>query len=89
MPKRKREEPPANSGGVNGAAKTRPSVQQQKASEAFTTGCTLLTRAFKPAKGFERQKLSRRRQTAVSKGEGQNVTRIDEEIEALKVRYSA
>lgn len=46
----------------------------------------LLQRSFKLAKGFERQKLGRRRKIAVQEQANKSTLRIDQEIEALKVR---
>ncbi|GAM89813.1 hypothetical protein ANO11243_078520 [Dothideomycetidae sp. 11243] len=84
MPKRKRDDPPAVPQDKSND-KSRPSIQQQRADRRLEQGAEVLTKAFKVAKGFERQKLSRRRKTAQTKTEASNVARIDAETEALKI----
>lgn len=83
MPKRKR-------GETDGAAPKKPAgsgepTQRKRVEEKLFHGKKVLHRALKLAKGFERQKLSRRRKTAVAKDEAA-IARIDAEIEAVKVR---
>lgn len=61
-------------------------MKKQRATYKLKQGTQRVAHAFKLAKGFERQKLSRRRKTAVAKGEEKDIERIDAEIVALKVR---
>ena len=79
MPKRKRESD-AETEDV------RPSAHQQRVQYKLKQSTVKLGHAFKVAKGFERQKLGRRRQTALTENENMTVKRIDAEIGALKVR---
>ncbi|KAF4547678.1 BUD22-like protein [Elsinoe fawcettii] len=79
MPKRKRD-----SGPVEGDGGQPESLRSLQARAKIHHGQNLLHRAFKTAKGFERQKLSRRHKTAVAKKDNAAVTRIDAEIEAVK-----
>lgn len=83
MPKRKRDwaGPPEEDGG----AEKGKSPRMRRVEYKLDQGHKLLNRAFKTAKGFERQKLSRRRKTACDKSDAKDVVRIDEEIEAIKV----
>jgi len=80
MPKRKREN---DSPGATAAT----SFKQQRVQLKLKTNAAKLRHAFKVAKGFERQKLSRRRKDAESgKNEKKkSVERIDDEVAALKV----
>lgn len=79
MVKRKREE--TESGQVD-------SAKRQRVQHKLKVGVTKIGHAFKVSKGFERQKLGRRRKTAAAKSNAQDVQRIDSEIAALKVRYA-
>jgi hypothetical protein len=79
MPKRKRED----NEEPRGDARTGGSMK--RAAEKIHHGKTIIHRALKLAKGFERQKLSRRQKTA-KKGSAEEIKRIEDEIEALKVR---
>lgn len=81
MPKRKRDgSVDADSGDVALGA------QQQRIQYKLKQGTMKLGHAFKVAKGFERQKLGRRRKSAVAEKGAKDVQRIDAEIVALKVR---
>lgn len=51
----------------------------------FTNGVQTLSRALRTARGFERQKLGRREQKAKSEKNDNALTKVREEIEALKV----
>ena len=83
MPKRKREQ---NEGGDGGSGEDQgKSFRQRRVENKLDLGQKLVSRAFKTAKGFERQKLSRRRKNACEKGDAKDVARIDDEIEAIKV----
>ena len=79
MPKRKRDD------GDDEDTEGRNSVKQRRVEHKLKLGATKLGHAFKLAKRFERQKLSRRRKSAVSESNVKDVARIDSEIEALKV----
>lgn len=79
MPKRKRD------GGDGEDTEGRNGVKQRRIEHKLKLGATKLGHAFKVAKGFERQKLGRRRKNAVSESNVKDVARIDSEIEALKV----
>jgi hypothetical protein len=83
MPKRKRDVNEGNDGGSG--EEQGKSLRQRRVEHKLDHGRKLVSRAFKTAKGFERQKLSRRRKTACDKGDAKDVTRIDAEIEAIKV----
>ena len=76
MPKRKREDP---------AEAKAASIKAQRAEHKLHHGQNVLRRAFNLAKGFERQKLGRRRKTALSQKDEAGICRIDAETEALKV----
>jgi len=82
MPKRKRD---SDSPVVDASAA--PSAQQQRVQHKLQQGTVKLGHAFKVAKGFERQKLGRRRKNATAQREQKIVQRIDAEIDALKVRH--
>ena len=82
MPKRKRE-------NDTETEDVRPGAQQQRVQYKLKQSTVKLGHAFKVAKGFERQKLGRRRQTAVAEKEDKTVQRIDAEIGALKVRANS
>ena len=56
-----------------------------RAEQKLHHGQKLLTRAFKTAKGSERQKLGRRRKTAAAKDDDKDIARIDAETVVLKV----
>lgn len=84
MPKRKRDEQTQDNSerdGVKGRA-----VGSKRIEEKLHHHQTLIFRALRTAKGFERQKLGRRRKTAL-KTRTADVARIDAEIEALKVSH--
>ncbi|CAK3995825.1 Hypothetical predicted protein [Lecanosticta acicola] len=78
MSKRKRSEDDETSS----ATASKDFRHQRQIVATFTQSAKELLRAFKNARGFERQKLGRRKKDAVK--EGQNTDRIDEEVKALK-----
>jgi len=86
MPKRKRETP--EGGEVGEKTAVQPSLKQLRAEQKFEHGAKLLTRAFKTARGFERQKLGRRHKTASSSKNTADTTRIDAEVASLKVGFA-
>ena len=84
MSKRKRDTDELNDGDSSGLSKK--SLKDHRVQHKFAQGCVKLGHAFKIAKGFERQKLGRRKkQIAANKGV-EAVKRIDDEVLALKVR---
>ena len=87
MPKRKREDPEPASGKSSESSKGQ-TARQVRSERVIERGNENLAKAFKVAKGFERQKLSRRRKTAQTQKNQKDVERIDAETEALKVSSS-
>jgi hypothetical protein len=61
--------------------------KQRRILYAFSQGAHQLAQAFKLAKGFERQKLGRRRKDADAQKDYRGMRRIDEEVAALKVSF--
>ena len=61
------------------------SVKQRRVAHKLSQSASKIGHAFKVARGFERQKLGRRRKNAVAKADQKDVDRIDSEIGALKV----
>lgn len=78
MPKRKLSD-------VDSGPKRTYNVQTMRLTQKFEQGVVLLSRALKVAKGFERQKLSRREKTAKSQGSSEALQKIAEEIAFIKV----
>lgn len=62
------------------------STKHKRIQHKLKVGTAKLGHAFKVAKGFERQKLGRRRKNAASQDKQEDIPRIDAEIAALKVR---
>lgn len=60
-------------------------IQIARLEQKLEHGCQLIFRALKTARGFERQKLGRRQKTSKQKNETAQLSRIGEEIQALKV----
>ncbi|KAH7020605.1 putative cellular morphogenesis protein [Macrophomina phaseolina] len=84
MPKRKRADPDvsaADEPSDNGRATAK---QRKQLPPRLEQGKKALNKALKISRGFERQKLSRRRKTAEKEGKEKDVERIDAEIAALK-----
>ncbi|KAJ5105704.1 Bud-site selection protein BUD22 [Penicillium alfredii] len=81
MPKRKL-------GDVNGPARSsdtrKLSMHAVRLSTKFDHGVELISRGLKIARGFERQKLSRREKTAKSQDNSTTLARLAEEVDALK-----
>ncbi|KAK4549341.1 hypothetical protein LTR36_006338 [Oleoguttula mirabilis] len=84
MPKRKRD----GSADVD-AGDAALGAQQQRIQYKLKQGTVKLGHAFKIAKGFERQKLGRRKKSAVTEKVEKDVQRIDAEIAALKTLDNA
>jgi hypothetical protein len=61
--------------------------KQRRILHALSEGARQLAQAFKLAKGFERQKLGRRRKDADAEKDYRGMRRIDEEVVALKVSF--
>ncbi|KAI9712496.1 MAG: hypothetical protein M1812_006912 [Candelaria pacifica] len=84
MPKRKRYAPEtAQHDGVRPSRSVE--LQRQQVEAKIVHGIKLLNRALKTAKGFERQKLGKRRRGAEEKNDSVELVRLDAEIEALKI----
>lgn len=81
MPKRKLSE-------FNGPSRldTRKlSIKAVRLTTIFEQGVQILAKGLKTARGFERQKLSRREKTAKADGNAATLARLAEEVDALKV----
>lgn len=86
MPKRKLSE-------LNGPARSdsrKLSIKAVRLTNKFEQGVQLISKGLKTARGFERQKLSRREKTAKSQNDAvtslrTTLLRLAEEVEALKV----
>ncbi|KAH9827811.1 protein bud22-like [Teratosphaeria destructans] len=83
MPKRKREAGD-NGDGEGVPPGVPPGAAQQRVQHKLKQGVVKLGHAFKIAKGFERQKLSRRLKTAQSEKKEFDEQRINAEISAIK-----
>jgi len=81
MPKRKRDERTPDDTERDGARAR--AGGSKRIEEKLHHHQNLIFRALRTARGFERQKLGRRRKTA-EKTKTADVARIDAEIEALK-----
>ncbi|TKA61283.1 hypothetical protein B0A55_11336 [Friedmanniomyces simplex] len=79
MPKRKREDDAHDTPEPNNGAKA------QRVRHKLQHGTVKLGHAFKVAKGFERQKLGRRRKNAIAQSNAADVQRIDAEAAAVKI----
>ncbi|OAX78832.1 hypothetical protein ACJ72_06854 [Emergomyces africanus] len=82
MPKRKRgdfEEPT-----VSKSNDRKLEIQIARLEQKLGYGSQLIHRALKTARGFERQKLGRRQKTAKKTNETSQLSRLEEEIKALK-----
>ncbi|OOQ85256.1 putative cellular morphogenesis protein (Bud22) [Penicillium brasilianum] len=80
MPKRKLSE-------FNGPSRldTRKlSIKAVRLTTIFEQGVQILAKGLKTARGFERQKLSRREKTAKADGNAATLARLAEEVDALK-----
>ncbi|KAK0284241.1 hypothetical protein LTR35_005957 [Friedmanniomyces endolithicus] len=83
MPKRKREE------DRNGATEPNNGAKAQRVRHKLQQGTVKLGHAFKVAKGFERQKLGRRKKNAIAASNATDVKRIDAEAAAVKIKAVA
>ncbi|KJY02398.1 cellular morphogenesis protein Bud22 [Zymoseptoria brevis] len=80
MSKRKRDDEPES-----GAVKIHKDYRKlRQIVGAFNESSEQLAKAFKTARGFERQKLGRRRKNAAAQKDDKDVERIDAEVAALK-----
>lgn len=61
------------------------SIKALRLATKFDQGVQMISRGLKTARGFERQKLSRREKTAKDQNNTTTLSRLAEEIEALKV----
>lgn len=81
MPKRKLSE-------LNGPARPdgrKLSMKAIRLTHKFEQGVQVISKGLKTARGFERQKLSRREKTAKSQNDSATLSRLAEEVDALKV----
>ncbi|QSS66362.1 NADH-ubiquinone oxidoreductase [Histoplasma capsulatum] len=83
MPKRKRGDHEESS-MLSNQDDRRLRIQIARLEQKLEHGCQLIFRALKTARGFERQKLGRRQKTSKQKNETAQLSRIGEEIQALK-----
>ncbi|GME23645.1 Bud-site selection protein BUD22 [Neofusicoccum parvum] len=85
MPKRKRSDDSEQPAAAAPAASDRATARQRKhLPPRLEQGKKALNKALRVSRGFERQKLSRRRKAAEKEGKAKEVERIDAEIGALK-----
>ncbi|KAI5370609.1 Putative bud22/Serum response factor-binding protein [Septoria linicola] len=86
MSKRKREAEDNDAvDGEDGSSRAAPNFRRQRqVTAAFAQSAQKLEQALKLARGFERQKLGRRKKTAAAAANGGTRTRIDAEVAALK-----
>lgn len=82
MSKRKRD----SDAGEEDAPPATDFRRQRQIAATFDDSAKQLARAFKAGKGFERQKLGRRKKNAAAAKDENDVERIDAEVAALKVR---
>jgi hypothetical protein len=87
MPKRKRTYEDKESFQNDSANSPRRAleVQKKQVEQHVTIGKKALNKALKLAKGFERQKLGRRLKEAKTKNDPADISRLECEIEVLKV----
>lgn len=83
MPKRKLGELDGSARSDDKARKM--SMKAIRLGVKFDQGVQMITKGLKTARGFERQKLSRREKTARSDNNRLTLIKLGEEIEALKV----
>ncbi|KAK4971184.1 hypothetical protein LTR66_011480 [Elasticomyces elasticus] len=88
MPKRKRAQDFVRPSQVESGTEPSVNLRQQRVEHKLDLAQKTLFRAFKTARGFERQKLGRRRKQAAGQNDGKNMARIHAEVEALKVGIS-
>lgn len=62
-----------------------PGIQRQQLNGILDNGKTALFRSLKVTRGFERQKLGRRKKIAKSENNEKDIARLDAEVVALKV----
>ncbi|KMU75406.1 hypothetical protein CISG_05041 [Coccidioides immitis RMSCC 3703] len=82
MPKRKREE--SNEAPAIDLEAQRLTIRAARLEQKIEHGIQQIHRALKTARGFERQKLGRRQKHAQSKNENALLSRLSEEVQALK-----
>lgn len=78
MPKRKLSE-------LNGSDDHKLSMMAVRLGVKFDHGVQMISKGLKTARGFERQKLSRREKTAKSQDNATALSKLVEEVNALKV----
>ncbi|KAJ5662123.1 uncharacterized protein N7477_009739 [Penicillium maclennaniae] len=77
MPKRKLSE-------LNGSDDRKLSMKAVRLGVKFDHGVQMISKGLKTARGFERQKLSRREKTAKSENNSAALSKLAEEVNALK-----
>jgi len=82
MPKRKRSHRPGED--VDPAREAE--LKRGQIEKKLVHSKKVLNRALKTAKGFERQKLSKRIKLATTQHDGREAGRLQKELEVLKVR---
>ncbi len=82
MPKRKRTHRWREE--VNPSQK--PGLKKEEVEKKLVHGRKVLNRALKTARGFERQKLSKRIKLATKEQDGQEIGRLHRELDILKAR---
>ena len=70
----------------NGDPGRKSGLQQRQVEHLLEQGKKALFKSLKIARGFERQKLGRRQKTAKAEKIETDITRLDAEVAALKVR---
>jgi hypothetical protein len=78
MPKRKLSE-------LNGSDNRKLSMKAVRLGVKFDHGVQMISKALQTARGFERQKLSRREKTAKSQDNATALSKLADEVNALKV----
>lgn len=86
MPKRKFDHYIERSGTVGNESDI--SNHEHRSTEGLTPGTAKVLQALKLARGFERQKLGRRRKIAEKEKDDTLIRRLREETEAVKVCLS-
>ncbi|EEP76436.1 predicted protein [Uncinocarpus reesii 1704] len=82
MPKRKREDVDENP--ASNPEPRKLTLRATRLEQKIEQGIQQVHRALKTARGFERQKLGRRQKNAQSKNETAQLSRLSEEVQALK-----
>lgn len=84
MPKRKLSD--LNGSEGSDVKPRKMSMKAVRLTNKFEQSVQVISKGLKTARGFERQKLSRREKAARSPYDSTTLARLAEEVEALKVR---